>query len=185
VVRADLTVRAVVVAGAAGTGKSTLGEALARRTGAVLLDLDSLTNTLLDTLFVGTGQPGHWNDDRNRPVVRPARYAALLDVAATQVRLGHDVVLVAPFSAELRGGPEWRDLDRALGHAQVLVVWLHASTDVLQRRVAGRAAARDGARTSPATPTAPYVPHLPLDATLPTDEQVRAVLDRRGNDPAD
>lgn len=182
--------QAVVVAGQAGTGKSTLGEALARRAGAVLLDLDSLTNGLLDRVFAGTGLPGHWNDDLHRPVVRPARYAALVDVAAAQLQLGHDVVLVAPFLAELTGGPEWEGLVHALAEAEVLVVWLHASTDVLARRVTERAEARDAARTlgvprDARTAATPHVPHLPLDATLPTHEQVAAVLHAFLNDPTD
>lgn len=168
--------RALVVGGPAGTGKSTLGEALARRTGAVLLDLDVLTNALLDRVLAGG--TGHWNDVGHRPVVRPARYAALRDVAAVQVRLGHDVVLVAPFTAELAGGSEWRELRSALGEAEVLVVRLHAPAEVLERRVSDRAAARDAARTPRPTPTSPYVPHLAVDATLPTEEQVAAVLDR-------
>jgi sugar-phosphatase len=175
-------VRAIVVAGRAGTGKSTLSEALVRRTGGVLLDLDILTNALLDRVFAATGLPGHWNEDRHREVVRPARYAALREVATDQVRLGRDVVLTAPFSAELQGGAEWDALRRALA-SDPLVVWLHAPADVLSARVLARGEVRDRAATttqatgpSIAATEAPVVPHLALDATMPTDAQVAAVL---------
>ena len=168
--------RAYVVAGRAGVGKSTLGRALAARTGAVLLDLDTVTNGLLDGVFPSTGLPGHWNDDRYRGWVRPARYAALLDVAAEQVALGRDVVLVAPFSAELAGGPEWDALRDRLGSALVLAVWLHAPQEVLSRRVLERGELRDSALAEQREAVTPVVPHLALDATTATEEQVSRVL---------
>jgi sugar-phosphatase len=163
-----------VVAGRAGTGKSTLGLALARATGSVLLDLDTLTNPLLDLLHGDS--PGHWNDDDRRSVVRPARYAALRAVAASQVLLGLDVVLVAPFTAELAGGPEWQQLCAALAPATPTVVWLHAPDDVLAARVRGRAEPRDARERAVVAVVPPRVPHLAVDATLPTEKQVSLVL---------
>lgn len=166
---------AFVVAGRAGAGKSTLGLALARATGAVLLDLDTLTNPLLDLLHAG--EAGHWNDDGRRSVVRPARYAALRAVASTQVSLGLDVVLVAPFTAELGGGTEWRQLRGMLAPADPRVVWLHAPAEVLAQRVRGRAEPRDAGERSVVAVVPPRVPHLAVDATLPTEEQVSLVLE--------
>jgi sugar-phosphatase len=169
-------VRAYIVGGRAGVGKSTLGRALARHVGAVLLDLDTLTNGLLDQTFPKTGLPGHWNDDRHREWVRPARYGALLDVAAEQALLRLDVVLTAPFSAELQGGPEWEALRRSLASAMLLVVWLHAPESVLSRRVTARAEARDSVAADPRAAVPPAVPHLAVDATMATDDQVAAVV---------
>jgi sugar-phosphatase len=168
--------RAYVVAGPAGAGKSTLGAALARRTGAALLDLDTLTDRLLDLLFAGTGLPGHWHDERHRHVVRPARYAALLDAAADQARVGRDVVLTAPFTAELRGGPEWEALRRALLPAEPVVAWLHAPATVLARRVRDRGEPRDASTAAAPEPARPRVPHLPVDATTSTQAQLALVL---------
>jgi predicted kinase len=169
-------VRAYVVAGGAGVGKSTLGRALAARTGAVLLDLDTVTNGLLNGLFPATGLPGHWNDDRYRTWVRPARYAALLDVASEQAGLGRDVVLTAPFSAELVDGPEWETLRDTLESALLLVVWLHAPEDVVSRRVRERGELRDSAAAGARAAVMPGVPHLALDATRTTDDQVAQVV---------
>lgn len=168
--------RAYVVGGGAGAGKSTLGKALAASTGAVLLDLDTVTDGLLDHLFPVTGLPGHWNDDRYREWVRPARYAALLDVAAEQLGLGRDVVLTAPFSAELGGGPEWETLRGTLSSAALLVVWLYASDQVRSSRVRERGELRDSAAAGPRVPETPSVPHLALDATMATDAHVAEVV---------
>ena len=166
---------AYVVTGPAASGKSTLGEALARRTGAVLLDLATLPNPLLEAVFAGAG--GHWNDDDRRAQVPPARNAVLRDVARTQVALGHDVVLVAPFTAELRGGPEWALLRAALDPADVRVLWLTAPAAVLAARAAARGLDRDAADRAVTGVAEPRVPHRVVDATTPTALQVEHLFE--------
>ena len=168
---------ALVVAGPAGSGKSTLGRELARRTRAVLLDLDTITNPLLEVLHPGsgTGSPSHWNSPELRPLVRPARYAALLALAREQVALRHDVVLVAPFTAELAGGPEWTELRAALAPVEPTVLWLEVPADVLAARVRERGEDRDAFWTA-SPPTPPAVPHRALDATLAPDELADLVM---------
>lgn len=168
--------QAYLIAGRAGVGKSTLGRALAVATGAVLLDLDTVTNGLLDQVFPATGLPGHWNDDRHRGWIRPARYAALIDVAAEQLQLGREVVLAAPFSRELGGGRDWDALNNALSPAALLVAWLHAPDEVRSRRVRDRGELRDSAVVGVRAAVTPGVPHLAVDATWATGDQVVAVM---------
>jgi predicted kinase len=170
----------LVVAGSAGVGKSTLGRELARRTGAVLLDLDTLTNPLLDRLHASSPSPwtSHWNAPEHRDVVRPARYAVLLAAAREQAELGHELVLVAPFTAELAGGPE-RDLLRtAVAPVEPRVVWLQVPPSVLAARVRERGEPRD-ARTVITGASEPVVPYLAVDATLATAAQADLVLAAR------
>lgn len=164
-----------VVAGPAGSGKTTLGRALARSLGAALLDLDSVTNPLLEGLADLVAPGGHWNEPHRRELVRPARYAALLATARDQVPSGVDVVLVAPFTAELRGGPEWERLREAVAPATVRVVWLRAGPDLLATRVALRGEPRDDGRPG-AVVVSPVVDHLPVDAAASTDDQLAQVL---------
>ncbi|SDZ17081.1 HAD-IA family hydrolase [Herbiconiux ginsengi] len=169
----------VVVAGAAGSGKSTLGLELARSLGAALLDLDTLTNPLLEGLGAELAGGAHWNDPALRGLVRPARYAALRAALADQVRAGGSAVLVAPFTAELLGGPEWEQLIEAAGSAPV-VVWLVASPELLAERRRLRSADRDSHVVDPPAGHAPVVPHLGVDASRPTAEQLADVLARLG-----
>jgi len=157
----------VLIAGAAGSGKSILGEALARAGSAVLLDLDTLTNPLLEALAdANVFGDRHWNDPLLRSIVRPARYAALRNAISAQ---SGRVVAVAPWSAELAGGTEWAALSAALGGSPH-VIWLRADPQLLASRRARRALDRDAHVVDAAA--APVVPHLELDATLPTSDQV-------------
>ena len=166
----------VAVAGPAGSGKSTLGGALAARTGLPLLDLDTLTNPLLDAL--GAHLPsGHWNDTRWRPVLRAARYACLLGAASDQVRAGVGAVLVAPFTTELAGGDDWQRLLAAVAPVEPMVCWLDPPVAVRSARVAARGATRDlAAAAQPAPAAPPRIAHLRLDASLPTAQLVDRVL---------
>ncbi len=165
----------VVVAGPAGSGKSTLGLQLARALRLPYLDLDTVTNPLLERLSIFLPEQMHWNDSRLRDTVRPARYLALRAALADQVAAGVGAVVVAPFTSELRGGVEWDELVESAGEVPV-VVWVNASPMVLAERRAARSADRD-AYIADAAPTGPpTVAHLSVDATDTTARQVETVL---------
>lgn len=168
----------ITVAGAAGSGKSTLGRTLARELGVALLDLDTLTNPLLDGAFAPLLGDTHWNDPALRDTVRPARYAVLRAAIADQVSAGDGAVAVAPFTAELAGGEAWDRLVEACGE-EPCVVWITADPELLARRRAGRAVDRDAhAMDAPIDP--PRVPHLRIDAALTTAQQLNRVLRHLG-----
>lgn len=164
----------IVVAGAAGSGKSTLGRELARSLCLPILDLDTLTNPVLEGISKALFSGRHWNDESLRSIVRPARYAALLSTIAEQVAVGSDVVAVAPFTAELQGGGEWELLSVAAG-GTLTVVWLSATEQTLAARRANRAAARDSHIVDRPAGRAPRVPHILVDAALATAQQVAIV----------
>lgn len=164
----------IVVAGAAGAGKSTLGRAIARKLALPILDLDTMTNPVLDdalNLYLGGT---HWNDQGLRGTIRPARYRALRDTIADQAEVGGGAVAVAPFTAELAGGADWHDLVVAC-QGEPVVVWITGTQELLARRRAHREVDRD-AHAIDVSPTPPRVPHLRLDAALSTPQQLTRVL---------
>jgi sugar-phosphatase len=164
-----------VVAGPAGSGKTTLGRALAASRRATILDLDTLTNPLLDAIGPHFASDRHWNDPELRPIVREARYTCLLDLARDQVSAGvTEMVLVAPFTSELAGGAPWNQLLRAVAPRVPAVVWLAAREDLLLARLDARGEARDTG-LEPRTTAPPVVPHLAVDARQPTADQLRLV----------
>lgn len=188
--------RAVLVAGPAGSGKSTLGSVLARRLRAPLLDQDVLTNPLVDVVAGLVGAGDDLDHPRLRALVREARYVTLLDAAAAQLACGSDVVLVAPFTAEAAVPDRWDRLESGLlaaGASGVHLVWLEADPAQLEQRLRARDALRDRART--ADPAAmrrflagirrPAVPGQLMDAGWTADRQADAVLHHlRGPGPA-
>lgn len=163
------------VAGPAGSGKSTLGRRLAAAISATLLDLDTVTNPLLDAIGDRLAPGGHWNDAELREIVRPARYACLLGTARDQRQTGLDLVLVAPFTAELAGGRAWAELCAAVAPGEPRVIWLDASSDLLEKRIQARGERRDAGH-GPAAAVAPAVAHLRVDAAFPLERQVEMAL---------
>ena len=165
------TLGTIAVAGAAGSGKSTLGRALATALHLPLVDLDAVTNPLLDRL-VGPVLPAHWLAAPHGELIREARYAALRAVAHDVVATAGGAVVVAPFTAELTGGPEWTELAAAVAPTELHVVHIDGDPELFARRRAARGAQRDAHRADgPARP--PAVPHITLAAAL-TPEQLLA-----------
>lgn len=179
--------RALLVAGPAGSGKSTLGAELARQLPASLLDQDVLTNPLVAVVqrLLGVGE--NLDDARLRELVRGPRYDVLLDAAGDQLRCGVHAVLVAPFTAEAAHEDRWEQVSRRLltaGATEVHLVWLDVAPLELRRRLRARGAARDRARTE--DPEAlrswlddlrpPAVAAVRVTADDPVDAQARTVL---------
>ena len=169
---------AVVVAGTAGSGKSTLGRALASALRAPLVDLDSVTTPLLDALPADV-LGGHWLTSPHAAAVRAGRYAALRATAADALSTAGRVVVVAPFTAELAGGAEWHQLRDALAPAEPHVVHVDGDPAVLASRRSSRGASRDAYRPDTA-PVLPAIPVTAVDAELSTAQQLARVLPALG-----
>ena len=172
--------RVIVVAGVAGSGKTTLGRLLAASLRLPLIDLDAVTTPLLDSLGTALGDE-HWLRGPHAAAIRDGRYAALRAVAADAVASAGGAVLVAPFTRELDGGAEWELLCAAVTPATPQVVHLHGDPVLLRARRAARREPRDEYRTDE-TPRSPAIPVLPIDADLAPAQQVvrvRAALGLR------
>ncbi|OZD49929.1 hypothetical protein CH252_16470 [Rhodococcus sp. 06-1477-1B] len=169
---------AVVVAGTAGSGKSTLGRAIAETLRAPLVDLDSVTTPLLDALPVDA-LGGHWLTSPHAAVIREGRYAALRATAADALSTAGRVVIVAPFTAELAGGTEWEALAAALAPAEPHVVHIDGDPAVLASRRSARGASRDAHRPE-TIPAAPAIAVTAVDAELSTGQQLARVLPALG-----
>lgn len=165
----------MAVAGVAGSGKSTLGRALAGALGAPLLDLDALTNPLLDRLPAAVFG-GHWLASPHRAAIRDGRYAALRAVTRDTVDTAGCAVLVAPFTAELRGGEPWSLLYQAADPADLQMVHIDGAPELFAARRAQRAEERDRHRAPEPAPGPPTVPVITVDADLTTEQQLERVM---------
>ena len=185
-------VHVLLVSGAPGSGKSTLGRALADWLGFDLVDLDEVGAEVTGRSLGVIGAPPEALDDPEvAPGLRAPRYAALASHAARLVAAGRGVVAVAPFTAERRdpgrhaafvgevmGGGAWAT-DAAL------LVYVKTPEEEIARRLAARGAERDRRKLADpallrrsARPVPPVVDHLGVDGTAPLAEQVAAVVSR-------
>ena len=156
------------VAGMPGSGKSTVGRLLAARLGAVLLDQDTATNPLMAQLARLAGAGDDLDHPALRGPVRQARYDCLIDVAVENVGIGSSVVLVAPFTAEVRDPVSWAELGRRFDPVPLRLVWVAVPAAVARDRRRRRNLPRDAAwaaSTADADVPPPVVPHLLADGT--------------------
>lgn len=174
---------AVAIGGPAGSGKTTLGRALAPVLGAALLDLDTATGPLTDVVLKLIGVQ-NLSDPQATEATREPRYRTLFDLAADSARAGTSTVLVAPFTAE-RDATRWAVATQSLAAvADVHLVWMLLSPDELTRRLCARNAARDVHKLRDFAICAtgwdvalPTPPHLALDAHRLVDDLVVDVVD--------
>lgn len=173
---------ALLVTGAPGAGKSTVGAELARRLRAALIDLDPATEALTQVV-AGLLTVDDLDDPRLANATRAARYSTIEALAVESLRVGTDVVLVAPFTAERRDPAAWSALLGRLesAGARVVLVWLRITPAEIARRVAQRGAQRDLAKGDRGwigrlDLTAPVVPHLVADASLQPEQAAESVL---------
>jgi len=162
--------QAVLVCGAPGSGKSTVGALVARRLPAALLDLDTATASLVAVIA-----ELHGTDDLDDPSfarrTRAARYEALTSLAEDNLAAGISAVMVAPFTLERRDPGAWGLLRRRMEQvgARTTMVWLRVPADEVRRRVDQRGAVRDVAKlradwVAGLDLEPPAVPHLEVDA---------------------
>ena len=173
---------AVLVCGAPGSGKSTVGALIAHRLGAALLDLDTATASL--TAVISTL---HGTDDLDDPelvrLTRAARYETITCLAEDNLAAGISAVLVAPFTVERRDPHAWEALRRRLDQvgATATMVWMRISSDDVLGRVEERGAGRDLAKLRGDWPAGldldpPAVPHIEVDARSSPALIVESVL---------
>jgi len=179
-----------VVAGPPGAGKSTVAGALADalRPHPAVLDKDTLYSAFVAEVLAAHGREagereGDWYD-----VHAKAHEYGGMTAAAREIR-GHGcgVVLVAPFTGQIRDPVRWADWVAELGGEPVRLVWVRVDAATLHDRLVRRGRPRDAgkladfgafaARMRPAEP--PPVPHLAVDTSpgaAPVAEQVAGVI---------
>lgn len=131
-----------LVTGQPGVGKTTWGKALAQRQQAVFLDIDTVTQ---DVVQAGLSCAQHNPQDRDseffKQHFRLPIYASLF--ATAQSNLTHlPVVITGPFTTEL-SNPSWHDELTDKFNCPITIFWLHATPDKILQRVQQRGASRD------------------------------------------
>lgn len=174
-------VEVFVIAGAAGSGKTTFGCALAKRLAIPLLDLDEVTAPLVEAFWATHPE---LDEAGALSVVRDDRYRELRRVALLATSTGGSVILTAPFTSEISSPERWRAFADAFDSGvAVHLIWLEVTPEERLRRMRVRGATRDvrltaasaGAVQLPAS-VPPVVGHLSLDAQLANEDKVCLVI---------
>lgn len=134
--------KACIVCGSPAVGKSTYGTTLAKSRRAVLLDVDTCTELLVQTSLRSLG---HSPDDRDsvffKETFREPIYRTLFNIARENLQW-QNVVIVGPFTREIRDARWPETLKRILG-AEVEIHYLTCDLAERKRRMEQRNNPRD------------------------------------------
>jgi predicted kinase len=191
-----------IVAGAPGAGKTTVADLLRASLDPppALLDKDVLFAGFVREVQRAHGRDhgereGAWYDEH----VKVHEYTGMTNAAAQIRATGSPVLLVAPFTTQIRDPAAWHEWVKDLGGPPVRLVWVSLDPAELRRRVIARGFAGDDGkladwdtfvdRIQPDIP--PPVPHDRVDNTGSLEylahqvDQLIAGHQRGGPPPAD
>jgi predicted kinase len=181
----DARPAALLIAGPPASGKSMVGESLARTLGAALIDLDVATEPLLSVIG-SLVNVDDLDDPRLATLTRADRYETITRLAEDNLRVGNTVLLVAPFTEERKNIHAWEELvdrlHRPAGGA-VTMIWLYLSREELLQRMRARGADRDEPKLSREQRFVdqldlgpPVGPHIPIHAVGSVDQIVSSIV---------
>ncbi|WP_280368640.1 AAA family ATPase [Nocardia wallacei] len=170
-------VRLALVGGLPGTGKSTVAQALARETGAILLSSDHI-RAGRRAQGVLAGPAGVYGGGAYRPEARAQVYAVMRAEAETLLEAGRSVVLDASW-----GDADERDRAAHLAtdtHADLVEICCTAPASVTTARITarhgGESEATPAIAAAMAADQAPWPTAVGLDTTAPLPDTVRAAV---------
>lgn len=139
----------VIITGCAGSGKSSLGEKIARELKWTYIDKDTVTRGFTDFILVEKGES---SADRESDLycrfIRPIEYQITFKVCEENLRLGNPVILTIPFIAQITDYSKWTNMVKDFGMdlevINVKFIWINHNEGGEFARITRRGAARDG-----------------------------------------
>jgi len=134
-----------IVCGSPGAGKTTYARKLVAAKNATLLDIDTVTERMVQIALRESGSdPNDRDSEYFKRIFREPIYATLFDIARENL-LFHDVVVVGPFTKEIRD-PTWPSkLSKTLS-GPVEVHYITCPPETRKQRLTDRGDTRDLAK---------------------------------------
>ena len=178
----------IVIAGPAGSGKTTLADLVASMLNAPHLDFDQVTH---DVVTAHRQQSPHLSEPELLEAIKDQRYAVLAAgvraafEAARQEGRSAPVIASAPFTAISQSSASWADWLAGCGEPDRSdLFWLNIDPDLRLARVQQRGSNRDvwllEGSVAPARVPPPSIAHHLIDAELPLRAQATLVIRRSG-----
>jgi predicted kinase len=137
----------IIVAGFAGSGKSTIGKLISEKLKIPYLDKDTLTRYFTDQMLTEDGSgKGDRESSYYSEVINPLEYDTLIKVAVENIELGISVVLSAPFIRQLNDSSWFKSKIESfspISNFEVKLIWIESSREVERVRLIDRDAERD------------------------------------------
>lgn len=137
----------IFIIGHAGCGKTTIAKSLAKIHKSVFLDRDTIGSLFVDKML---SMKGLEPDDRDSEIYhkefRDIEYAAMLEVAIENLKIGNNVMMISPFTKEVNNEVWIADLIKSNNleniNTKVISVYL-SDTEIQRKRIIERNTSRD------------------------------------------
>lgn len=128
----------LVIAGAAASGKSTLGKKIASIKGWTYIDKGTCTKELVDYI-VGK----ETRESAKYKKIQPLEYKCALTTAKENLDSGNSVVLILPMISQINDYSKWQDITKEFQFKNVKFVWMKHNDGEEYHRMKARNASRD------------------------------------------
>lgn len=124
----------ILVCGIPGSGKTTLAREVVKKINAFFIDKDDVQNSLT------TKRSGEYYES-----IRQSTYDIMFSIVASNIKLGKNVVMVAPLVKEMKaeGWREWLGHIKLIINADLKIIWCFADKNTIKNRLQKRGYPRD------------------------------------------
>lgn len=136
----------IIIAGCAGSGKTTLGKQLAKELEYAYVDKDTITMDYTDFVLCKLGSfEGDRDSDLYKNEIRPMEYDVTFKVCKDILDSDGNVILAIPFIGQIKNYKMWEDLrdKHSLNNITVKFVWIQHDSEREKRNIINRNADRD------------------------------------------